>query len=120
MRVWGGGGGGVKNPKTGVGKPLPLARAGDGAFSRERGHARRVACGWGASLACRDGCGGRWEPIGLFTALFMEKKIRPLDVRLMTALQVLQVLWRCALVCDDSQRAQRVFFASFAARPGNR
>ena len=39
---------------------LPLARAGDGAFSRERGHARRVACGWDAS---RDGCGGRWEPI---------------------------------------------------------
>ena len=42
------------------GKPLPLARAGDGAFSRERGHARRVACGWDAS---RDGRGGRWEPI---------------------------------------------------------
>ena len=32
-----------------------FARAGDGAFSRERGHARRVACGWDAS---RDGCGG--------------------------------------------------------------
>ncbi|EOD33071.1 hypothetical protein EMIHUDRAFT_230069 [Emiliania huxleyi CCMP1516] len=29
-----------------------VARAGDGAFSRERGHARRVACGWDAS---RDG-----------------------------------------------------------------
>ena len=26
-----------------------FARAGDGAFSRERGHARRVACGWDAS-----------------------------------------------------------------------
>lgn len=41
-------------------EPNSLARAGDGAFSRERGHARRVACGWDAS---RDGCGGRWEPI---------------------------------------------------------
>ena len=44
--VGGWGGGGLKNR---------FARAGDGAFSRERGHARRVACGWDAS---RDVCGG--------------------------------------------------------------